>query len=148
MHRNLSPAAQTGHVMNDLRSYTLLSAGQRCNDTYTMVLDEHKAHVYKDNNFFLSGDRNPQDGLWEIQFPIVKLPKRSHQVINVIIRQDTSNKYLAEYLYKSYLIPLLSTFNKAINNDQFITWPSMNDKIVGNNLKKQWQQQKATLTKR
>ena len=33
----LSPTAQTGHVLNNLKSATLLSAGQLCDDDCTII---------------------------------------------------------------------------------------------------------------
>ena len=80
LHRNLSPDAQTGHVMNDLRSSTLLSAGQLCDDKCIVVLNKYKVHVYKENTVVLSGDRNAKDGLWDIQLPVVHLPKPTNHL--------------------------------------------------------------------
>ena len=89
--------------MNDLHSSTLLSAGQLCNDKYIVVLDEYKTTIYKDNKIVLSSDRNLQDGLWDIQLPIIHLLKPSRQVLNAIIRKDSSKQYIAEYIYKKLL---------------------------------------------
>ena len=87
--------------MNDLHSSTLLSAGQLCHNKCIIILDEHKVTIYKDNKFVLSGDRNLQDGHWDIKLPIIHLPKPSIQVLNAIIIKDNSKKYIADYMYNS-----------------------------------------------
>ena len=92
LNRNLSKQAQTGYIMDDLHSATLLSAGQLCDDNCVVVLDKNKAHVYKNNQKVLEGKRNFSDRLWDIELPIIELPTTTTNSINAIIRKDTTKK--------------------------------------------------------
>ena len=122
LNPDLSHAAQTGHILNDLKSSTLLSAGQLCDDDCTVILKKHEAIVQKNNKTLLQGPRNYRDNLWDIEIPITKLPINTTQLVNAIIRKDKSKKELADYLYESCLSPPLSTFQQAILRNNFITW--------------------------
>ena len=106
--------------MKDLRSATLLSVGQLCDDKCTIVLDKQNATIYKNNKVVLSGVRNLQDGLWDIKLPVIHLPKPSRQLLNAIIRKDSSKKCIADYMYKSCFSPPMSTFSKALQRGHFI----------------------------
>ena len=48
LHPALSDNATTGHILKDLRSATLLSAGQLCDDNCTVILNKNTAEVQKD----------------------------------------------------------------------------------------------------
>ena len=86
------------------------------------------AQVRRNNKTILQGPRNFQDNLWDIDIPIIASPTK--QVVNAIIRKDTSKKELADYLYKCCLSPPLSTSRKAINCDHFLTWPDIDDPYI------------------
>ena len=58
LNTTLTPSAQTGHILNDLKSSTLLSARQLCNDDCTVILKKNKAIVQKNNKTILQGPRN------------------------------------------------------------------------------------------
>ena len=130
LHPKLSSIAQTGHVMHDLHSSSLLSAGQLCDDNCVVVLNKTSAHVYKNNKQLLQGTRNLSDRLWDIQIPIIALPQHITQQVNAIIRKDTTKNSLTEYLYRSCFSPPLSTLRVAIARDHFLTWPGFQDKNV------------------
>ena len=63
LSKALGHEAQTGHILNDLKSATLLSAGQFCDDNCTVILNKKKAIIQKDNRTILQGPRNKRDGL-------------------------------------------------------------------------------------
>ena len=85
MDKHLTPLVQTGHVLNDLKSATLLSAGQLCDDNCTVILTDKTAIVKKDNKTILQGYRNRRDSLWDIKLPIFHLPNTTNQVVNAIV---------------------------------------------------------------
>ena len=126
----LSPSAKTGHILNDLSSATLLSAGQLCDDDCIITLDKHTAHITKQGHTILTGKRNSSDGLWDIKLPILDLPQPRMHACNAIIRKDTNKKFLADYIYKSCFSPPLSTLLKAINNNHFLGWPGIDDTSI------------------
>ena len=114
LHPSLSTKAQTAHVLEDISNASLVSLRQLCDDHCIAVLDTKKLQVFKDTVCVLQGDRNQQDGLWDIELPIpVAMPKRDiklpiptalpkpnrHQGqhhLNAIIRRDLSKTQLVQ----------------------------------------------------
>ena len=84
-------------------------------------------HILKDNKIILQGHRNFQDGLWDVQIPSVPPPPPLYQKMdaNYIITKDKSKTDLARYLHATAFSPSITTFIKAIKNENFITWPGI-----------------------
>ena len=59
-----------------------------------------------------------------------------NQKANIIIRKKQTKVQLAQYLYATCLSPSVTTWTKAINNNQFITWPGLTSKLIHNYLPK------------
>ena len=102
-----------------------------CDDDCIAVFNKHAMHIYKNAKIILSGQRNKVDGLWDIalQNPTnkpsnVTINKQSLHA-NAIIQKNLPKTHLAQYLHACAYSPALPTFKKAINNGQFITWPSI-----------------------
>ena len=127
LHPLLSREANTGYVLDNLKSASLLSAGQLCDDGCKIILDENKATIVKDGHVLLEGKRNLRDHLWDIELPIFQIETATKHYANAIIRKDTTKKDLADYLYQCCYSPPLSTFKVAINNGNFIIWPGIDD---------------------
>ena len=70
LHHDLSRQAQVGTVLPQLRSSSLLSLGQLCDDGCDVVLNKRKLYAIKDKEVILQGFRNTTDGLWDI--PVAK----------------------------------------------------------------------------
>ena len=45
--------------------------------------------------------------------------------MNAIIQKSLPKRHLADYLHACAFSPTLPTFNKAIKNGQFLSWPSI-----------------------
>ena len=67
---HLSKTAQSAMILPTLKSASLISMGQLCDDGCKVVLDKSDLAVVKQNNVILQGKRNGNDGLWDI--PITK----------------------------------------------------------------------------
>ena len=67
---HLSKAAQSAMILPTLKSASLISMGQLCDDGCKVVLDKSDLAVVNQNNVILRGKRNKTDGLWDI--PITK----------------------------------------------------------------------------
>lgn len=96
----LSETAREATVLPALKSSSLISLGQICNDKCTIILDKDKLvalknnrvlHHYENKDVILRGHRNLQDGLWDI--PI------THDVAKHHITSD------------NFLVPPLHTLN-------------------------------------
>jgi hypothetical protein len=139
---SLSKMARNATILPHLKSASLISLGQLCNDNCDIFLNKTKLFVLKNNELLLQGFRNKQDGLWDIPlpqpsttlkntnplpFPLVKPPIQS---ASVILRKKQTNIDLVTYLHAACFSPVKSTFLRAIKNNHFTTWPGLTPEIV------------------
>ncbi len=107
-----------------------MSIGQLCDDNCWAILDKRFLHVYKAARLLLKGYRNKTDGLWDIHIP--SSPK---EYVNAIVRKDKMKSELADYLHPCAFSPTVPTFQEAIRNQNFVTWPAIHtinfDKFLG-----------------
>ena len=75
LNKHLSIAAQTATVLPNLKSSSLISLGQICDENCTIVLTKKKSIAVKDTNInidvnnasiLFTGTRNVKDGLYDI----------------------------------------------------------------------------------
>ena len=93
--------------------------GQLCDEGCEIKLTKENIKIYKNQHMILQGDRNLDDGLWDVKL------KQPHHKINAIIRKDTTKYDLIHYLHACCFSPLISTLKKAIKRGNFITWPGL-----------------------
>ena len=134
----LSDCAKTVPLFPHLRSASLVSLGQLCDDDCVVILDKNKIIVKKDNKIALKGHHNPTDGLWDISLTTIQRPKSSRLSIfpsapstfqhraNVIIRKNQTTKELTNYLHAACGSPAISTSLQAIKDGFFHSWPGIN----------------------
>ena len=67
---NLSARAKNAMILPGLKSASLISIGQLCDDGCNVLLNDRKLYALKNKEIVIEGDRNPSDGLWDI--PIFK----------------------------------------------------------------------------
>ena len=118
----LSEIATRAHIYNDLHSLSLLSVGRLCNDDCLVLFDKQHMKVFQNNKEILRGDRNHQDGLWDVNLSTLQ---QQHKM-NVIIKQDATIGELIHYFQGCCFSPTKSTFLQAVKNGNFITWPGLN----------------------
>ena len=126
--KNLSTTATTAHVLPNLKSASLLSMGQLCDDDCIVTLDKSKMTVEKNNKIILEGTRNINDGLWDIQLDTNPL------TANVIIQKNKLKQDLAAFYHGVCFSPTKKTFVQAINNGNFIGWPGLDKQLINKNL--------------
>ena len=146
----LSNKAKSTCVFEDLKT-PLLSLGQLCDDGCEIHLDSKKLVAFKDNKIILNGERNTQDGLWDVPIPQQpNLPvddgwtlvqRKKHKLkpsiqhkANIIIRKDKTKLELAQWLHASCGSPNHSTFIKAIEKGNFISWPGLSVNLINKHL--------------
>lgn len=54
--------------------------------------------------------------------------------INVILRKQQKSSDLAEFLHGYCCAPVSSTFTRAIQNNQFVTWSDLTARLIKNHL--------------
>jgi hypothetical protein len=110
LHNSLSKNATTAHAFKDLKSASLISLGQLCDDNCQVQLDKDSLQVYKNDVLILQGHSNRANGLWDI--PLSMPPLRQHA--NVIIHKNKPKVDLIKYLHACCYSPVPSTFIKAV----------------------------------
>ena len=122
---SLSPDATLVRVLPHLKSASLLSLGQICDDDCNVLLNKKHLHVFKHNQPLIHGYRNPHDGLWDIPIPLTQHPAIAHHKASVIIQKKTPRKTLVQFYHAACFSPSRSTFIKAIRNGNFQSWPGL-----------------------
>ena len=140
LHPSLSTTAQKAFSFPDLKNESLISVGQLCDDNCKVIFDKTSVKVTKNNVTILKGRRSPTDKLYDIDLNCTNPSKGSNvsHKINYIIRQNKTKTDLARYLHASAFSPSISTFEKAVKNGNFVTWPGIENlnfnKLVGNTI--------------
>ena len=118
LHPALTSHAQKAHIFPCIKSSSLISIGQLCDDGCTVVLNNKEIGIYKNNTIILRGKRNFTDGLWDITIPTPdSLPT---QFANVIIRQDKTKFELASYLHVCAFSPIYLLFKQQYEKAIFL----------------------------
>ena len=63
LNNKLSSHAQRATILSNLKSSSLISLGQLCDDNCEILLNKKNLCVIKDNDLLLEGHRNHTDGL-------------------------------------------------------------------------------------
>ena len=123
--------AKPALILPGLTNSSLLSIGQLCDDNCTAIFDKNTMYIYKYAKIILTGNRNINDGLLDVQIPS-QTNQNTNQPLafpnlqaNAIIQKKLSKQYLADYLHACAFSSTLPTFNEAIKNGQFLSWPSI-----------------------
>ena len=66
LNSKLSLSAQKATILPNLKSSSLISLGQLCDDDCEILLNKKRLYVVKDKDVILQGHRNYDDGLWDI----------------------------------------------------------------------------------
>lgn len=131
LHKKLSNTAQTAFIFPKLTNESLISVWQLCDTNWKVCYDKNTVNIIKNNNTILQGHRNTQDGLWDVDITNntkqnnIVTTSSSTNAVNYIITKDKSKSELAQYLHSAAFSPTISTFQKAINNGIFLTWPGI-----------------------
>jgi len=125
---NLSQHAKTVNILPELKSSSLLSLGQLCDDNCQVLLQKQDLRVFKNNKTIIKGKRNLTDGLWDVNIPSVD--NTNVQKISVIIHKNTSKRDLVQFYHAACFSPSKATFIKAIRNGNFQSWPGLTTSLV------------------
>ena len=144
--KNLSAKATETTILDNLKSSSLISLGQLCDDDCKIYANKQHLMVMKDSKLILKGQRNKHDGLWDIpipqpippskKLPIITKSQLHNHHLNVIIRKNQTKQDLVRYLYAACFSPVPSTIVKAIKNNHFSTWPSLTTNLITKTLPK------------
>ena len=133
----LSDNAKNAHVLPELKSSSLLSIGQLCDDNCIAIFSKSKLHVAKKQKIILQGTRDPINGMWNVPLPLQDNPSPtiSNSITNRSIPPTTDMvNYLGEsnllgdcinFLYAACFSPAKSTFIQAVEAGFLTTWPNL-----------------------
>ena len=96
LSKKLSSTAQAAFVLDDLKTGTLISLAQLCDDDCIAIFNKYDVKIMKDNQVIIQGSRMP-NGLWSLPLLHESLP---HQA-NGILRTDKPKQELAQYHHAS-----------------------------------------------
>ena len=87
----LTKQAKEALLIPELRSSSLISLGQLCDDNCTVELTKHYLRVYKNGKIILRGIRNYNDGLWDI--PVQKTVIHENNYVFPKVYSNTPTKH-------------------------------------------------------
>ena len=125
----LGDAATQAHIVPGLAHLSLISIKQLCDSGCHVIFTKNNCKVYRKAELMLEGKRHPATGLWIVPTSSAKLPPptlpqfESYAAHNAY--QTTSKAKLIQFLHQCAFSPPPSTWIKAINNNQFATWPGL-----------------------
>jgi hypothetical protein len=142
----LSTSATVGHIFDNLKSGSLISIGQLCDDDCVALFTKYNVKIYKNGHAIIVGQRNATNGLWNIPLAPKPAPTPSlHQPAPVLPLRHTANgairhaqtkQDLAVFLHACAFSPLPSTFLRAVQKGHFDSWPGLTPSLVTRHLRK------------
>jgi hypothetical protein len=125
----LGDSATLTHVVPGLAHSSLLSIKQLCDNGCHVIFTKNDCKVYRKAELMLVGKRHPATGLWVVPTNDSSIPTKpprafaTHAAHNAY--QTSSKAKLIQFLHQCAFSPPPSTWIKAINNNQFSSWPGL-----------------------
>jgi hypothetical protein len=132
-------AARDGHILPGLASHSLLSIAKFCDHGCDVRFSKDYCRIYLDDRLLLEGPRDPQTNLWLLPLcpnPSPLHPQDAPAHVSYHAHQTSSKSELLQYLHACAYSPVPSTWKKAIDNNQYVTWPGLTTKAVTHHLPK------------
>ena len=96
----LSDEEKFASVVPRLKSTSLISLGQLCDDDCEIWLQKHKIYALKNDKIILEGNCNYLNGLWDFDIPVKEPDVKNFPSINkTTIHSNASNSHIHPGLY-------------------------------------------------
>jgi hypothetical protein len=118
-------------VLDELRTGTLVSLAQICDDDCLAVFSKFDVKILKKDQVIITGVRS-DNGLWTIP-----LHTHPHQA-NGILRLDKTRSELATYYHTTLGSPVPSTLLRAIRRGHLTTFPNLTTQLITKHLPKSY----------
>jgi len=128
----LSKSAQSAFVLDNLKTGSLISLSQLCDDDCIAIFTNYDVKIVKDREVIITG-RRESSGLWSIP---INSPSSTLQQANGILRTDKPKSELATYIHATFGSPTKSTFIQAIRKNHLITVPGLSTQLITKHLPK------------
>jgi hypothetical protein len=134
----LPEKAKEAHIVPGLAHASLVSIKILCDAGCKVTYDEKTCRVTYDHKLVWIGHREPSTGLWVLplspdQGTDTITPLKADAATNHVANNAytmTSKESLIKYLHQCLFSPPKRTLIKAIQNNQFTTWPGLTAKAV------------------
>ena len=128
--QGLSSAAKEVQILPYLTNTSLLSIGQLCNDNCIAIFTNTDMLILKQGQVILRGKHNFVDGLWDVPCNCKQQSNKTvtttiMQKLNILTTRDKTSYKLANFLHACAGSPTIKTFQQAIKNNFFATWPGI-----------------------
>jgi hypothetical protein len=143
---NFNHRARSAHISNGLTTYYILSCGQMCDAGYRVLFEDIKAKIFEGDvtvhgKVLMEGQRDRSTGLWtgpldnKNQEWGNKYKSKRDEITSKVYEKNKVHEAI-QYLYAAAGSPVPSTFIKAIESGNFVTWPTLTAQHVRKNLEK------------
>ena len=131
-HRCRLPLA--GPMFSRHLKKSLLSIGQFCDSNFTYVFRKFQVKLSNDDTT-ITGQRDPINGLYYIDLPEPPpvAPPALHPFACSTYEMKTKAE-LVQYLHQWSFSPVVHTWTKAIDVENFATWPGLTSELVRKHL--------------
>jgi hypothetical protein len=141
----LASSSQGRPHFDNLKSGSLISIGQLCDDECVALFTKYGVKILKHGKVIITGKHNAKNGLWNI--PLAPKDNSSpttqpqptnrpqHQA-NGAIQNLQTKQDLAGYLHGCNLSPLPSTFLQAVQRGHYESWPGLTPSLISKHLPK------------
>ena len=145
LSKNLSEKAQKAFIFEDLKTGSLVSLGQLCDDDCIENFSKYNVDIIKKDTVIIQGTRT-DNGLWSV--PLQKVSKNSPPHVsttpeinnlpqaNGIIRKDKTKKELAAYYAATCFSMRPSTLMRATKLGYLSSFPGLSTSLIRNHLPK------------
>jgi len=127
---HLSTHAQAAFVLDTLKTGTLISLAQLCDDDCIALFTKYNVKIIKNDQVIITG-RRMDNGLWSIP---ISSPSSSHHQANGILRTDKTSHDLALYHHATLGSPVTSTLLRAIRRGHLTTFPGLTINLISKHL--------------
>ena len=125
----LPQPARTAHIIPKLQQ-SLISVGALCDKGCTAVFNKQKAYVFFGKKTLITGSRT-ENGLWMVE---PTRDKTNGEQVNLVTKDGTKlHTTITEhlrFLHAASFSPVLSTWEAAVKNNNFVTWPAITTKNI------------------
>jgi hypothetical protein len=131
----LSDTAQSAYVTDALKTGTLISLAQLCDDGCLAVFSNKDVKIHKKDSVIITGTRLT-NGLWSIPLHVPPSPSAMQHLANGILRLDKPKQELAMYHHAALGSPAVSTLLRAISRGHLTTFPGLTTSLITKHLPK------------
>ena len=117
----------------------LLSIRTLFDNDCVATFDKKHCNIHHNRKLILHSEQYKATTLWDIPLVTSKgetqyIPTSESENIFCNLEQIATKKYIMHFLHASLFSPVKPTWLKAIKNEQFVTWPVINNIDVAKHL--------------